>query len=443
MATHNQLIVHDRAVYPDLPETTLHEEKEYDPQSGEIEVDPVSRKAHLPAPYVQDDLIPAEVASGKRRLWKKKRFWLSLIALLLLAGIIGGLAGDLTNRHSDESRSSGSTAETADSASSTPSATPSPFNSSLASVAWLDPAGVGYRRLYYQDSVGTIKETAWNSSAGAWYASNNALGTARPNSPLAAAVLLNLYYLDTNGRLVELSTADAKSWTRGPISTIGITPAADSDIAATWTRYDGVACNNCVGYGHVVGYEDSNAALQVVNATQSGFQYRELKADPVPGSGLAMNLAWHGDRTPGIRLFYQKGSNTFHSIDWEESDKPAGDGGNTAGDWTLHEDTGTGRAASGAPMASFSWGFDATSGNPLLMVILSSGPQGVEVTWWTPSGWQDPQQPEALKNIQAYSALAANGNRYVYALQGDSVREFTVTTDGLTWTLVGDVPTEF
>lgn len=94
-------------------------------------------------------------------------------------------------------------------------------------------------------------------------------------------------------------------------------------------------------------------------------------------------------------------------------------------------------------MASFSWGFDATSGNPLLMVILSSGPQGVEVTWWTPSGWQDPQQPEALKNIEAYSALAANGDRYVYALEGDSVREFTVTTDGLTWTLVGDVPTEF
>ncbi|KAI4172073.1 MAG: hypothetical protein LQ343_003820 [Gyalolechia ehrenbergii] len=81
-------------------------------------------------------------------------------------------------------------------------------------------------------------------------------------------------------------------------------------------------------------------------------------------------------------------------------------------------------------MAAFSWGDDNGSGGPLLVDILSSGPQG----------WQEPAKPDAMKNIQAYSAVAANGDRHVYALEAGSVKEFVVSTDGLSWSLVGDVP---
>lgn len=93
-------------------------------------------------------------------------------------------------------------------------------------------------------------------------------------------------------------------------------------------------------------------------------------------------------------------------------------------------------------MASFSWGVDAQSGSPLLSDILSSGPQGIDVTWWTPQGWQDAKKPATLTGVQPYSALAANADRHVYALESGSVREFVVSTDGVNWSVVGNVPTK-
>lgn len=74
------------------------------------------------------------------------------------------------------------------------------------------------------------------------------------------------------------------------------------------------------------------------------------------------------------------------------------------------------------------------------MNILSSGSRGVDVSQWTPQGWQKPAKPDIMKNVQTYSALAANGDRLVYALEAGSVKEFAVSTDGLSWSLVGDVP---
>ena len=59
----------------------------------------------------------------------------------------------------------------------------------MASVAWTDSDQVAYRRLYYQDSAGTVKESAWNSTGNAWYSSNDAVGIGKQGSPLAAAVV--------------------------------------------------------------------------------------------------------------------------------------------------------------------------------------------------------------------------------------------------------------
>ena len=94
-------------------------------------------------------------------------------------------------------------------------------------------------------------------------------------------------------------------------------------------------------------------------------------------------------------------------------------------------------------MASFSWGSAATSDGPLLIGVLNSGPEGhgVDETHWTQQGWQDPETPDALKNAQAYSAIAANTDRHVYTLEAGGVREFVVSTDGLSWSAVGDVLT--
>ena len=99
-------------------------------------------------------------------------------------------------------------------------------------------------------------------------------------------------------------------------------------------------------------------------------------------------------------------------------------------------------------MASFAWGFAADSGVPILMDILSSGSDGVTVTWSTGASdnnawqqWQEPQRPAAMQGVQDFSALAANAHRHVYAFKGGVCQEYVVSTDGLSWSRFGNVPT--
>ncbi|KAL8943037.1 MAG: hypothetical protein Q9216_001325 [Gyalolechia sp. 2 TL-2023] len=461
-----------------------HEEKEYCPQPDESALITLPSTANLPAVSDAYGYHPHIHAPQKERPpWRKKRLWLPIATLFLLAAIAGGTIGGVKSSSEPSSTAPGSTipsntastpvssstaagsavhlntastpistptaagSDTPSNAVSKPTSTPSaasaPFNSSLASIAWADSDGVGYRRLYYQDSAGTIKESAWNSSARKWYVSNEAMGIAKPKSPLAASVLnaplyrpqVNLYFLNARGQLVERYTHDSQLWSSGEMSDANIVPSPNSDLAAIWTGYKGAPCNNCGIPSALLVYEDINDKLWVVNATSSGLRYTVIAADPIPGSGLAMNLAWRREGGPGLRLYYQKGAGGIISGDWEDWESGSGDW-----EWTLHEDAPLGKAFSGAPMATFSWGHDTDSGDPLLVDILNSGPQGVYLTWWTPQGSQEPAAPDVMRNVQAYSALAANGDRYVYALEAGSVKEFVVSTDGLSWSLVGDVP---
>ena len=347
MASHENSPPGNRYNDADLPEVKHHEEKEYDPQIPHQEKEHVPQfrqvPVALPSPgmhksdydyYAQTTSPEAvnEELARKRPWWKKKRFWLPLTALILIAAVVGGVAGGLSARKSKDnsikpSPSPTGTPNPPSPVSTQPSAPTSSatWNSSLASVAWADSEGVGYRRLYYQ-SAGTIKESAWNSSGGEWYSSNEALApNAKLNSPLAAAVVgpqqnnfqLNLYFVDAGGQVVEMYAKDAQSWSRGSISNQDIAPSVNSDLAAVWTAYDGDQCNNCGEYDLIFAYQDTNNKLQVINATSSGLKYATLDADPVPGSGLAMTISWHNEGRPGIRLYYQKGENDIVSIDWE------------------------------------------------------------------------------------------------------------------------------
>ncbi|KAI4172074.1 MAG: hypothetical protein LQ343_003821 [Gyalolechia ehrenbergii] len=351
MAFHEKFVV----LRPD------HEEKEYRPPPNEPEL---SLTSHLPEPpdaALRNPQLQAHV-SQKPPLWRKRRFWLPTATLLLFAAIIGGTLGGLTRRKDASSKpaptvlpspaaastvlsdtastltptpSAASTvpSDTASTLTPTPSAASALFNSSLASVSWTDSDGVGYRRLYYQDSSGTIKESAWNSSAGNWYSSNEAIANTTSKSPLAACVAgprlspfqLNLYFLNARGELVELYTHDGQSWSSGGMSDENIVPSPHSDLAAIWASYDGVPCYSCGGADPHLIYQDSNDKLWVVNATASGYRYTKLAADPVPGSGLAMSLEWRSEGGPGLRLYYQKGADGLISADWEDWETGSGE----------------------------------------------------------------------------------------------------------------------
>ncbi|KAL8992555.1 MAG: hypothetical protein Q9169_007010 [Polycauliona sp. 2 TL-2023] len=428
----------------DLPETTLHEEKEFNSRAGELELDPRTPVAFEPNSYAHSTQIPAQDLSRRRPIWKKKRIWLPLAAVLLLAALIGGLVGGLTNRHDTSDKSAATTSDAPASV-----ASPDTLNSSLASVAWTDQENVAYRRLYYQDSAGTVKESAWNSSGNAWYSSNEAVGTARRGSPLAAAVVgpkrlefqINLYCVDQTGRILELLTNDGQLWSSGSISAQGITPAANSDLAAVYTQYDEADCEECDEVTRILAYEGGNQKLQVVNATSSGSPRRQLDADIISGSGLAINLGWKKDGAMNLRLYYQNDQPGARSLDWEPAD--GNNPHNKNEDWTLHEnpspeDPGSIRA----PLASFSWGRDEENGYPLLLDTLISGPSGVTVQYWTPQGFGEKDlEPPVFKDMDPYSPITATGDRHIYALKGGSVQEYTVSDNGLEWSLVGQVPT--
>lgn len=116
---------------------------------------------------------------------------------------------------------------------------------------------------------------------------------------------------------MELYTNDGQSWSSGSITSQDIAPSINSGLAAIWTAYDGAPCSDCTAYNLLLAFEDSNNKLQVVNITFSDIQYRALDADPISGSGLAINLEWHAEGSPGVRLYYQKGANSLQSVDWE------------------------------------------------------------------------------------------------------------------------------
>lgn len=56
--------------------------------------------------------------------------------------------------------------------------------------------------------------------------------------------------------------------------------------------------------------------------------------------------------------------------------------------------------------------------------------------------WLPIETPSIMGGVNAFSALAANADAHVYALQDNAIKEFRVASDGTTWSLVGDVETE-
>ncbi|KAL8976776.1 MAG: hypothetical protein Q9205_007290 [Flavoplaca limonia] len=406
-----------------------------------------------------------QLTQRKRMWWKRKRFWIPLALLLLIGAIVAGVVGGLSARNDSSDKEASNTSPDSEASNTSPDSeaatspsppaqtSPRPLNSSLASVAWSENRGIGYRRLYYQDDAGTVKESAWNSSGNEWYASNNNLGKAKANSPIAAAVAGDLvwpftiivYYIHTDGHVIELYTKDGQDWESGALTNEGIMPAPNSDLVAIWSQSDQTACKQCGQQTLVTAYQDSNDKLRVINATGFSPQPMALGADAVSGTGLALQSVWHSEGSPGLRIYYQNGADDLMTIDYEDSEYGAQATGNTAWEWTLHEDSPIGPLADGASIASFSTGEDTTTGDPLFQYTVSSTAQGINVAWlgggeYSGTGWHT-ETPEVMRNVQPYSAVAANADRHVYAIEDGIVKDFVVSIDGTTWDLVGDVPT--
>lgn len=173
-----------------LQPITHHEGLECHYPAG-LEVDPPGLEAFpasavTPDSYWKEPLTQEPSYSRKKTPWRRKRVWIPATSLILVAVVLGAVLGALySRRDTPKSPTATGTPSTGPSA---PPVTSSLQNSSLASTAWTDNSDTGHRRLYYQDSAGTIRENVWTSSANMWSPSNASLPNAKRGSPLAASV---------------------------------------------------------------------------------------------------------------------------------------------------------------------------------------------------------------------------------------------------------------
>ncbi|KAL8748113.1 MAG: hypothetical protein Q9190_000075 [Brigantiaea leucoxantha] len=375
-----------------------------------------------------------------------------------------------------------------------PTSSPStaPFISNLASVSYTDQDNVPQRRLYHQDSKGILKESAWNGSDQEWYISTEALALAKPGSPLAAARTpdpdgvvsansdqasgfmltgshlqqLNVYCVSPDGHLIEIYlSSDGGTMDRLPLGKLplprvptlrrcgsvitGVKTATErlssSPTKTAATPFNlGISrrakCNGqhyeptlCLGVVWLsICYQDRMVLLLSACITKSTavdlspLIMRHEVANPIP-----VSCSWNLTHPCVTFSFFQGCCADVLRLD------------NHRG-WNLHEDFNIDILSDRAPLASFISSNIDNEGAPYLMEVLSSSSHGVTVDWWSSSqapSLQNSQSPEVMAGVQNYSAIAANGDGHVYAFQDGVVKEFTVSEDGLRWSLVGNVDT--
>ncbi|KAL8765985.1 MAG: hypothetical protein Q9194_006399 [Teloschistes cf. exilis] len=337
-----------------------------------------------------------------RLLRKPWILWICLVSIIVIGGTVGGFIGGSRSRKNTFATMAPTNTTTKSSSSSIPAQSPtstsadpqvsssSSLRSSLASVAWKASDPSEHRRLYY-NSNGTIKEAAWNSSGSTWYTRHKALGNATASSFVAAAV----------------------------------------------------AGTTNIQFDMLVIYQQDDGRIKATNRTAAGLDVQTIDANATLGP-MAIQQVWRDQGSPDLRLFYRNDAGNLCFTDFE-SQYNGWAQGDTAGKWISHEESPIGPMPQGAQVAAFSWGRNITTGDPAVERILFSGLGGIRVAWQAGSGdslsWQS-ESPDVMKNIQAYSGLAANADRHVYAWEAGVVKEFSLSMDGTSWHLVGDVPTE-
>ena len=131
----------------------------------------------------ESDALPELLRSTEQRKifrLKQKTFFilLAVVLILILAGSLGGVVVGRIAAY-----------RPSPTASRTPTATRIPYaNTGLAALQWTDLNGTLHKRLYYQDNVGKIRESAWNNETNftsAWNISTIS-DFVKPATPLAA-----------------------------------------------------------------------------------------------------------------------------------------------------------------------------------------------------------------------------------------------------------------
>ena len=143
-----------------------------------------------------------------------------------------------------------------------------------------------------------------------------------------------------------------------------------------------------------------------------------MDANPVAGTGLALNLVPGANDTGNLLVSYQTANEGLCLAQFNE----------TQG-WTISEGRPISQLSTQAPIAGFTWSVSDAD----YLDILSTGLGGVTVSYLNISnGDWSPVNPGVLAQVQNYSAIAANDASHVYALQDGSVKEYQLAL-GMTY----------
>lgn len=155
--------------------------------------------------------------------------------------------------------------------------------------------------------------------------------------------------------------------------------------------------------------QNSDGKLALFNSTpNAGPQWITLDANPVPGTGLALNVMVGTNNTGKLQLYYQTADGGLYSAHFDEFRG-----------WTVFEGNPINNLSAQAPLAGFTWSVSEVQ----CLDIVSTGPSGVTVDYFnfTSGDWSSVHG--ALAQIQNYSAIAANAASHLFALQDGKVKE--------------------
>ncbi|CAG8951870.1 hypothetical protein HYFRA_00005674 [Hymenoscyphus fraxineus] len=234
------------------------------------------------------DNFPVENTTGKdeRRILglKRRLFFIvaGLLSLLVVGAIVGGAVGG--TRGKNKAKTILESPESTPAPPTQPAPTPDNpnsnntgpisssnlmINSQLASVNWTDDSKIQHRAVFYQNKVGGLTVTLWDSQKKSWAPSP----VSTPDTPIvprngtaiAAAVdnirgfQLNVYFYTDNGKIVEFYTRDqqAPNWWSGDLTKESVDGHLDSKLAAYFQVCDGCINQTIVAYQEPLGSPNS------------------------------------------------------------------------------------------------------------------------------------------------------------------------------------------
>ncbi|KAA8642972.1 uncharacterized protein ATNIH1004_009734 [Aspergillus tanneri] len=414
-----------------------------------------SRAIITSSPELPLRIAPARVCGLHRRI-----FWILVAGLCLcvvLGAVVGGVVGSQQNRPSStgsqgqngqnqggEQDQSQSQPGNDDPGLSHPPKTQtdspkSKISSSLASVSYNDEKGIAHHRLYFQSSDHKVQEYAWNSTGRSWYYLSN-ITTARPNTPLAASVTysrfpfdLRVYLLDDQNFIQEWISfnSSAPKWTSGNwLTTQNLQAHRDSQLASLWQWPSD--CSVCRGL--YVMYQDPSGRLTIANGTSgSYFTTNPAFSQPAEGTGLGLVQTWtttdvnHTD----LVLFYEQEDRDMAQYRFGQWPDSKIDG------WNSEDNTPL--SATNASLAAFTFNPNGIEQGNRFMGTLISKEDGVTcyVSDAKGTNWKN-YKPKVMDSLDRNTPVAANYDGRAYGIKDGVVKEFVASSDGRSWSAVGD-----